>query len=74
MGLPESWIWIVGFRPKIELQWPKIQIPNPNFRRTCNNNLALVKPQKSAEGRKKRKHRYGGVNSLVSSISVYSPN
>jgi hypothetical protein len=31
---PESSIWIVGLRPKIELQWPKIQIPNPNFRRT----------------------------------------
>jgi hypothetical protein len=33
LGLPESWIWIVGFRPKIELQLPKIQNPNPNFRR-----------------------------------------
>jgi hypothetical protein len=21
----ESWIWRVGFRPKAELQWPKIQ-------------------------------------------------
>jgi hypothetical protein len=27
LGLAESWIWIVGFRPKFELQWPKIQNP-----------------------------------------------
>jgi hypothetical protein len=37
LGLPESWMRIVGFRPKIELQRPKIQKsknPNPNFSRT----------------------------------------
>jgi hypothetical protein len=34
--ISESCIWMVGFRPKIELQWPKIQNPNPNFVRTQN--------------------------------------
>jgi hypothetical protein len=37
-------VWIVGFRPKIELQWPKIQSPNPNF---LNDLRTFLKKEKA---------------------------